>query len=457
MKKCVINKKAHPLRVTARLAAVFFALFFILSPLNVSAISSRDAATPTDVGLEVNHIGGAYLYNMENDFVALSYNASETIYPASTVKIMTGLIAIEQLGDDLDRVITVTAEMLNGVGGSTIGFKEGEEVTVESLLYALLIGGGNDAAYILASYIANGSVDEFVGMMNRRADEIGADNTNYVNPSGVHDFNMYTTVADTAKIALEAYKLPLFMEITSTTKYVIPATNMSEYRNVFNRNYMISTNNVLKYYYKDAAGMNSGATAQGGYCVVTTASRNGLTYLAVVMGADVDEENDRVYSYTEAAKLLDYAFSAYGNITLVKAGELICDIPVTMSGTTDLVSLVTAEELTLYLPTDTDLEKEIKWSRKTNYDSLTAPVAEGDVAGVLTIMYNDEIVGNVDLVTTVAVARSEFLYTLEQIKSFATGRFFIAAVISAVVFTIIFVLSKAFYLQHKKKYKGRYS
>ena len=232
---------------------------------------------------------------------------------------------------------------------------------------------------------------------------------------------------------------------------------MSEYRNVYNRNNLISTNSVLKYYYKDAAGMNAGATNEGGYCVVTTASREGLTYLAIVMGADVDVENDLIYSYTEAAKLLDYAFVSYANVTLVEAGQMITEIPVTMSGTTDFVSLVTADSLTLYLPTNVDLEKEIQRSRKTTYDSLTAPVLEGQKAGVLTVMYNDEVVGNVDLITTVAVARSEFLYTLEQIKSFATGRFFIAAVISAVVFTVVFVLAKAVYLHNKTKYRGRYS
>ena len=346
--------------------------------------------------------------------------------------------------------------MLEGVAGRTIGFEVGEELMVESLLYALLVGGANDAAHILAVRIA-GSVDGFVDMMNRRANELGALATHYTNPSGIHDSGMFTTVSDTAKIALEAYKLPLFMEITSTSKYVIPATNMNEYRNVFNLNYLISTSSVSKYFYADAAGMSSGATVQGGYCLVTTASRDGLTYLAIVMGADVDEDKDSVYSYTEAAKLFDYAFSAYANVTLVEEGQMICEIPVTMSGTTDFVTLVTAESLTLYLPTDTDLESEIKRSRKTNYDSLTAPVAEGQTAGVLTIMYNDEVIGNVDLITTVAVARSEFLYTLEQIKSFATGRFFIAAVISAVVFTVIFVLGKAVYLHRKTKYRGRYS
>ncbi len=452
MKNNIRSKSA----VYIRACALLLALFFILSPLPISAITNRDSATPDDMELAVDHIDGAYLYNIENDFTVLAYNADETVYPASTVKIMTGLIAIEQLGDRLTENVTVTEEMLDGVGGNMIGFKTGETLTVESLLYAMLVGGANDAAYILACHIA-GTVDEFVGMMNRRALELGAEATHYTNPSGVHDYDMYTTVSDTVKIALTAYKIPLFMEITSTSKYVIPKTNMSEYRNVFNRNYLLSTNSVMKYYYKDAAGMNAGSTAQGGYCVVTTASRDGLTYLAIVMGADVDEENDKVYSYTEAAKLLDYAFAAYANITLVEAGELICDIPVTMSGTTDVVSLVTADSLTLYLPTDADLKTEVKRSRKTNYDSLTAPVEEGQIAGVLTVMYNDEIVGNVDLVTTVAVARSEFLYTLEQIKSFATGRFFIAAVISAVVFTVIFVLGKAIYLQHKKKYRGRYS
>lgn len=447
-------------RRAVRAASFVFALFFILSAMAAAtpalAISSRDAATPEDVGLATDHLTAAFLYNIENEFTVMSYNANEMIFPASTVKIMTGLIAIEKLGRRLNDEVTVTKEMLEGAEGNKIGFKEGEILTIENLLYSLLVGGGNDAAHILATVIA-GSVSDFVAMMNARAKELGATNTIYTNPSGVHDDAMITTAADTAKIALAAYKLPLFMEMTSTSKYVIPETNMSEYRNVFNRNYMISTSSVIKYFYTDAAGMNSGATNQGGYCVVTTASREGLTYLAIVMGADVDEEKDSIYSYTEASKMLDFAFKSYANVTVVKAGEIIREIPVTLSGTTDFVTLVTSDSLTLYLPVKTDLDTEIKQTFKTVSDSLTAPVAQGEVAGVLTVTYNDEIVGNVDLVTTVDVARSEFLYTLEQIKSFATGRFFISVVISAVIFTVLFVIIKAVYLHHKTKYRGRYS
>ena len=442
-------------RAVSLLCAVFLLFGIIFPPTRVSAISSRDSASPSDVELDVDHVDAAYLYNIENDFDVMRFNVDETVYPASTVKIMVGLIAIEQLGGRLSETVTVTEEMLADVAGNKIGFEVGEELTVESLLYALLVGGGNDAAHILAVHIA-GSVDKFVAMMNARADELGAVATHYTNPSGIHDFSMYTSASDTAKIALEAYKSELFMQITSTSKYVIPDTNKSQYRNVYNRNSMVTTNSGIRYYYKDAAGMNAGATSQGGYCVVTTAQRDGLTYLAIVMGADEDEDGT-IYSYTEAAKMLDYAFKSYANVKLVDEGDIICEIPVTMSGTTDSVTLVTKESLTLYMPTDVDIAREIKKSHKTNTDSLVAPVEEGYTAGVLTVMYNDEVVGNVDLITTVAVARSDFLYTLEQIKSFATGRFFIAAVISAVVFTVLFVLGKAVYLHNKTKYRGRYS
>ncbi len=432
-----------------RLVALIFAVLFVFStPITVSSAALGDVGA-SDVGLETDRLKGAYLYNLENDFTVLSYAASDTVYPTSTVKIMSGILAIEHLVTRLDENVTVTAEMLDGVGGNNIKLKEGEVISIENLLYAMLVGGANDAAHVLAFVIA-GSVEAFVAMMNERAHALGAVGTHYTNPSGIHDSEMYTTVADTATIALHAYSLPHFMEITSTTKYVIPETNKSEYRNVYNRNYLISTSSVMKYYYPDASGMNAGSTSQGGYCLVTTAHRDGLTYLAIVMGAGSDDETDTIYSYTECKKLLDFAFSSYGNVELVKEGEMICEIPVTLSGTTDYVTLVTKTSMSMYLPLSTDLETEIKRSHKTLFDTLEAPVAADQVAGVMTVMYNDEIVGNIELVTTVAVARSEFLYTLEQIKLFATSRFFISTLIAAAVLTVVYVIGKAIYLQRKK-------
>lgn len=447
--KNIIAEKNRAYSVAMRLIALIFAVFFVFSTFVTANAASLDTVYASDIGIETSHIKGAYLYNLENDFTVLSYAAEDSVYPTSTVKIMSGILVLEQLSSRMSENVTVTKEMLDGVGGNNIKLKEGEIISIENLLYAMLVGGANDAAHVLACVTA-GSVDAFVSMMNARAAELGAVGTHYTNPSGIHDSEMYTTVADTAKIALHAYSLPRFMEITTTTKYVIPETNKSEYRNVYNRNYLVSTSSVMKYFYPDASGMNAGSTSQGGSCVVTTAQRDGLTYLAVVMGADTDEEKDVIYSYTECKKLLDYAFASYGNIELVKEGEMICEIPVTLSGTTDYVTLVTKNSMSMYLPTSTDIETEIKRSYKTSFDALTAPVAAGDVAGVMTVMYNGEIVGNIELVTTVAVARSEFLYTLEQIKSFGTSRFFIATVIAAFVLTVIYIIGKAIYLHRKK-------
>ncbi len=446
----ISRRGALPRRLLSLVSAVFFILP-ILS-LSVSAAPSGDV-TAADVDLAADHLKSAYLYNIENDFTILAYAAEDTVYPTSTVKIMSGIIAMENLAGRLYETVTITEDMIKGVGGNNIGLKVGEEITVESLLYAMLVGGANDAAQALAILVA-GTVEDFVVMMNARAMELGAKNTHYTNPSGIHDAEMYTTAKDTALIALAAYKIPLFMTITSTSKYVIPETNKSEFRNVYSRNYLISTSSVLKYYYPDAAGMNSGSTSQGGYCLVTTAQRDGLTYLAVVMGADANAETDTIYSYTEAAKMLNYAFSSYANVTLVEAGEMICEIPVTLSGTTDYVTLATKESMSMYMPLSVDLEKEIKRSYKTSFESLEAPVKEGAVAGILTVMYNDEIVGNIELITTVSVARSEFLFFLEEIRAFVTGRLFLTTVIAAVVITVLYITGKAIWL-HKKS-QSRY-
>ena len=146
---------------------------------------------------EIHEAAGAYLYNFENDAVLYEMNPDERIYPASTVKLMTGILAMEALGDTPDRTITVTAEMLNKVVGNNMGLKAGEVVTVKDMLYGLLLNGANDAAQVLAVTVS-GSVSDFVDAMNEKAQYLGAYNTFYTNPTGMHSDAMITTVSDTA-------------------------------------------------------------------------------------------------------------------------------------------------------------------------------------------------------------------------------------------------------------------
>ncbi len=419
------------------LALLLAAVFLLLALPIGAAEEADDGAMPV-----IDHCIGAYLYNFENDEVLFSVGTDERVYPTSTVKLMTGIVAIEELGDDLSRQVTITGEMLSKVAGNNVGLMAGEVVTVEQLLYAMLVNSANDAAMVLA-YAAGGSVEAFVDKMNEKANTLGAYKTYYANPTGMHNDAMVTTVADTAIIAKYAYTLPLFMEIVSTPKYVMEATNLSDYRNIYNRNCLLSKYYNVNYPYPRATGMNAGATTQGGYAICATAeeSSTGLSYLAIVMGAD--EVDGAIYSYVNAIKLFEWAFRNYDYIEVLSADRIICELPVRLSSTLDYVTLVPSETIEVYLPTTVNVERDIRYSYNTYEDAMDAPIATGEEAGTITVLMGDRILGSCTLVTTSSVARSEFLYFLARVRQFSQSRFFIATVVSAVVLSVIYVLLKA--------------
>ena len=419
------------------LALLLAAVFLLLALPIGAAEEADDGAMPV-----IDHCIGAYLYNFENDEVLFSVGTDERVYPTSTVKLMTGIVAIEELGDDLSRQVTITGEMLSKVAGNNVGLMAGEVVTVEQLLYAMLVNSANDAAMVLA-YAAYGSVEAFVEKMNDKANALGAYDTYYANPTGMHNDAMVTTVADTAIIAKYAYTLPLFMEIVSTPKYVMEATNLSDYRNIYNRNCLLSKYYNVNYPYPRATGMNAGATTQGGYAICATAeeSSTGLSYLAIVMGAD--EVDGAIYSYVNAIKLFEWAFRNYDYIEVLSADRIICELPVRLSSTLDYVTLVPSETIEVYLPTTVNVERDIRYSYNTYEDAMDAPIATGEEAGTITVLMGDRILGSCTLVTTSSVARSEFLYFLARVRQFSQSRFFIATVVSAVVLSVIYVLLKA--------------
>ncbi len=395
----------------------------------------------------VEHAGGAYLYNIENDAVLYTYNEDAKVYPASTVKLMTGILAVEALGGDPSRKITVTSEMLYKVVGNNIGLVVGEEVTVNDMLHALLVNGANDAAQVIAVTVG-GSVEKFVSMMNEKAQLLGAYNTYYTNPTGMHDDRMVTTVSDTAAIAKYAYGLPGFTEITSLTKYVMDETNKKDYRNLFNRNSQLSKFYDTRYYYPDAVGMNAGYTVQSGYCLVSVASRDNLSYLAIVMNAESTEED--IYSYANVENMLDWAFDSYGYAEVLGVSQRVCEMSVSLSSTVDYVTLVPAESIVRYLPRDLD-PNGFNLSYNTFDESLVAPVEAGQICGTVTVTYNGEILGTTDLIATVSVTRSEFLYFLSKITAFTSGRFFRALIVFLILFSGAYILIQA----HRREEKMR--
>ncbi len=396
----------------------------------------------------IENVSGAYVYNFENEKAVFEHNTEERIYPTSAVKLMTGILAVEELGERLDEKITLTSEMLENVSGNNIKLKAGDVISIKDIVWTLLVNGANDSAYV-AAHLISGSIDKFVSRMNTRAKELGALNTHYTNPTGMHDDNMYTTVKDTATIARHAYTLSLFMEGTSSMKYTMESKDQTWH----NRNCLLTLYYEKDYFDSQARGMNAGSTPQGGHCVVTTATNGELSYLVVVMGGQTVD--NVICSYTTASALIDWAFESFNYIEVLSPNQIICEIPVTLSSVTDFVNLVSVDTLNVYLPADVDPETAIDLSYVTYMEEIQAPVEKGQVVGSVTAIYKDQVLGTSDMVATADVARSELLYTFYKIEQFSKSKFFIATIISAVVLTVIYILGNAF-LRGRKVKRNRY-
>ena len=423
-------------KVIALLCIMIFSAVYLLPTFAVSPIPILDDAK------------AVYFYNVEQKTVMAEKDADLPVYPASTVKIMTGLVAIEALSSRLSENIKITEEMLKGVTGNNIKLKAGEVVTALDLLYGLLVGGANDAASALAFTVA-GSIENYTALMNAKAIQLGALDTNYTNVSGMHDPAMTTTAYDTFLIAKAASENSIFTEISSESRYQMPKTNLSSERNIYNKNYLISRYTETKYYNKYVKGLNSGSTTQGGYCLATCAQKEGQTYICVVLGAT--EKDGDICSYTIANSLINWAFSSYGYVEVISKDMLVCEVKVDLSEDIDHVTLRPASSLTVFLPLDIDKEKDLVYSHKIAAPSLTAPVEEGQIAGFISVELDGEVLGSVDLVTMNKVDRSEFLYGLQRIRNFTTSRPFVITVIIFIVLFVAYILSNAFFGTSKKQ------
>lgn len=415
------------------------ALFFVLVTVFSMALPAFAEETEEEVVLEppeIINVGAAIVYNIENDRYIYEHNADKMIYPASTAKLMTAIVAIEHFEGNLSRPITVNGGALIGLKGNSVGLKHGETFTLEQLLYALLCGGANDAANVLAFEISGG-VEGFVELMNTKAKELGAEHTHYTNPTGMHDPAMVTTARDTAIIATHAFLTYPIADCSSVEKYYLPPTEKTGERLIYNKNHYFSTRTEYLYIWKVPRGLNAGYTDEGGYCLATTATRDGLTY--VVISMDATRDDTYIYSYTEAAKLIKWAFEAYEYKKVVTTADMICEIPVSLSSRVDYVTLFPENTVEIFLPKGIDLKKDIEFVTKLNKDNFTAPVSEGEVGGTLTVIYNGKELATVDLITRNSVNRDNILYVLDLLASVTRTKVFKTCMTIAIIAFIAYI------------------
>ncbi len=348
----------------------------------------------------------ALLYDLGSDTLVFAQEPDAKLYPASLTKVMTCLLTLE-MEPDLDKVVTVTRAGLQGMepGGSNAALKVDEEITVRNLLYCLMVKSANDAASVLAVH-NSGSIEAFVDKMNERALEIGCTGTHFVNPHGLHDENHYTTARDMAKIMREAVKQPLFEEIFSTKEYFVPATNLSDSRELKTTNYLIRNAGYPQVLDSRVIGGKTGFTTPAGRCLVAIAEKNGMKLLSVVMGTKAQYGPDgysflRYGNFEETSDLLDFAYERYTTMQVLTTSQIAGQFAVS-GGEHNAFGAIT-EPMSASVPIGSDYNT-IRYEYTITGSGLTAPVAKGQDIGVVRVWYGNTCLAQQTLLSASDVA-----------------------------------------------------
>lgn len=303
-------------------------------------------------------------------------------FPASTTKIMTAILTLENL--ELTDTLVASENAVKSVpsGGSICDIQAGEEFTVEQLLEGLLIASGNEAANILAEGIS-GTIEEFVVLMNKKSNELDLTLTHFVNSNGLHNENHYSCAYDLAKMYRYAYnKFPDFRRITGMKAFSLPPTSIHTFddRSFNNSNKMIIESN--KYYYEPCTGGKTGFTSEAKNCLVASASKDGIELIACVLGGGKTEEGES-QRYLDTKALFEYGFSNLVVKTIAKSGDILDTIEVENSkNRSDRLNAVLSKPVTIAIE-QKDLNKDFE-PKITITRDMVAPISSGEYIGKAT-------------------------------------------------------------------------
>lgn len=384
---------------------------------------------------------GAYiLIDAQTGDVLCEKNSSETVYPASTTKIMTAILALEN--GDPDEVLTASQSAIDAIGynGSNIGIIPGEKIPLKNLIQAMLISSANEASNIIAEHIG-GSIDGFVEMMNKKAYELGAVGTHFANASGIHDPMHFTTAADMVLIARYAMTIPEFREIVSTKSFTMPPTNKHSKWPVLNNSNKLLLGNESELY--EVNGIKTGFTGPAGNNLISSASNDeGMELIAAVMCVKNENaaENVRLYS----KELLDYGFSSFKRVVLVEKGRVYRNVKVEDAADIFGLDLITDDSLVRVLPND-ESRRDIREVSHLN-EKIYAPVNKGDIMGYVEFLKGGSPIGRVNLIAARSIEYKPEPVTLvtltENPESITDNIYFKIGVCSAGLI-ILFILLRA--------------
>lgn len=330
--------------------------------------SSESLDILSDAAILVDNNTGKILY---------AKNHNERMYPASTTKILTAILVIENGNLSDTAVASYDAISVIPSGYSSAYLSEGEELSVRYLLELLLIHSANDAANVLAEYIS-GSIEEFVDLMNKKATSLGCTDSHFENTNGIHDENHYTTAKDLAIITRYCMQNSTFREIVSMKSCTIPATNKSEERFYKNTNDLM--NETSSYYLENCIGVKTGFTTQAGNCLISYCSQDGLELICVILHAN-QTENGSSSRYPDTLSLFEYGYSNYTLSTIASKGTIVCNISINnASSSTKNLDVILADDISAL----SNINASSPEYKIYLNDNISAPISQNSVVGSIT-------------------------------------------------------------------------
>lgn len=409
----------------------FFSAFLIIC-LIFTPILTVSAYEPSGITITAN---AAMLVSLDTDEVLYEKNADQKVYPASITKIMTTLLILESEKYNPEANIAMTEEaldLISGTGSSVSLLKAGEEITQLDLVYMVLMSSYGDCSLLAATYYG-GSVENFVNMMNTRAEELGLTGTHYENPIGLHHEQNYTTARDTYVLTKFALQNATFKEVCESTRHTVN-TSLSGKRVLSTTNFL--QDNTTNYYYTYAKGVKTGYTDEAGRCLVSTASYNGYNYMCLVFGCPPNEKNH----FTESAELYRWAFKNFEFKKVADTANPVAEIGVDLSLDTDYVSLYVENGFTTVLPKDAD-DSTISIVTHPVAEKVDAPIKKGQILGTADIVYAEQVIGTVNLVANENIEKSAMLTALRAVKNFFTSSYMKVIYLLIVLAILVFIIA----------------
>lgn len=367
-------------------------LFLLMAPTMVLASETKQVIKETSSDLAQNATS-AIMIEASSGKILFEKNSHEKLAPASMTKMMSMLLIVEAVEDDIiswDQKVTVS-ENASGMGGSQILLETGEQMTVEDLFKGVAIMSGNDAVVALAETVA-GTEDEFVKMMNKRAKELGLKDSVFKNPHGLDDANHYSSAYDMSLIAKELVKHERVLKYTSTYEdYLRKGTD---------RELWLTNTNKLTRFYSGVDGLKTGYTKEAGYCLTATAKRDGMRIITVVMG-----EPDTKTRNSETSTMLDYAFAQYKVEELINKNSIVAKTEVE-KGKNKYTKIVPKDSVTLLTK---KTEKIGKITYNLNLRKVKAPVKKGTTLGELEVKRDGKVVDKVEVTVKENIKKANFI------------------------------------------------